>query len=230
MGKMFGFRFLENFRFPLQSQSIREFWRRWHISLSIWFRDYLYIPLGGNRVSEWRNHLNLVAVFFLCGLWHGASWTFVVWGLYHGFFLVVERTRFGVMAGKMPPAGAAWIRDIRGDDGLGAVPGQQLSRKRSIIFLALFGLGHAPARAAARPLLEQRIPLGAGVWHSFLRAVVGLDQSPCVRLGQATPAVFGLACKFSGAALEVVLVIGLLLISAIWLAGGTYNPFIYYRF
>jgi alginate O-acetyltransferase complex protein AlgI len=66
------------------SQSIKEFWRRWHISLSTWFRDYLYIPLGGNRVSEPRNYFHLLTVFFLCGLWHGASWTFVVWGLYHG--------------------------------------------------------------------------------------------------------------------------------------------------
>ena len=91
LGKMFGFRFPENFNYPYVSRSIKEFWRRWHISLSTWFRDYLYIPLGGNRVSSWRNHLNLVIVFFLCGLWHGASWTFVIWGLYHGVFLVIER-------------------------------------------------------------------------------------------------------------------------------------------
>ncbi|MGA2868947.1 MAG: MBOAT family O-acyltransferase, partial [Verrucomicrobiota bacterium] len=84
MGKMFGFKFMENFNFPYTAQSIRDFWRRWHISLSTWFRDYLYIPLGGNRVSGARNNLNLVTVFFLCGLWHGASWTFVIWGLYHG--------------------------------------------------------------------------------------------------------------------------------------------------
>lgn len=91
LGRMFGFTFLENFNFPYISRSIQEFWRRWHISLSTWFRDYLYIPLGGNRKGNLRTHINLIIVFFLCGLWHGASWNFVVWGLFHGFFLVLER-------------------------------------------------------------------------------------------------------------------------------------------
>ncbi|NJL72210.1 MAG: autotransporter domain-containing protein, partial [Candidatus Competibacteraceae bacterium] len=86
----------------LHAQSIREFWRRWHISLSSWFRDYLYIPLGGNRYGNVRTGFNLVTVFFLCGLWHGASWTFVVWGLYHGAFLVLERTRFGGWMDRAP--------------------------------------------------------------------------------------------------------------------------------
>jgi alginate O-acetyltransferase complex protein AlgI len=91
LGRTFGFEIRENFNFPYISKSIREFWRRWHISLSEWFRDYLYIPLGGNRISIKRTYLNLLIVFFLTGLWHGASWNFVVWGLFHGFFLIVER-------------------------------------------------------------------------------------------------------------------------------------------
>ena len=91
LGRMFGFRFPENFRWPYIAASVQEFWRRWHISLSTWFRDYLYIPLGGNRVSAARRYVNLVTVFFLCGLWHGASWNFVIWGLWHGTFLVIER-------------------------------------------------------------------------------------------------------------------------------------------
>src|SRR5947209_3883908 len=91
MARMFGFKFLENFDFPYVAASVREFWQRWHISLSRWFRDYLYVPLGGNRVAPWHVYLNLVIVFFLCGLWHGAKWTFVVWGLIHGLFLVLER-------------------------------------------------------------------------------------------------------------------------------------------
>ena len=91
LGRMFGFRFPENFRWPYVARSVQDFWRRWHLSLSTWFRDYLYIPLGGNRVSRGRQYRNLVAVFFLCGLWHGASWNFVIWGLWHGVFLVVER-------------------------------------------------------------------------------------------------------------------------------------------
>ena len=91
LGLMFGFRFLENFNRPYSAVSLTDFWRRWHISLSRWFRDYLYIPLGGSRRGSLRTYLNLSLVFLLCGFWHGANWTFVVWGAYHGLFLVIER-------------------------------------------------------------------------------------------------------------------------------------------
>lgn len=91
LGKMFGFDFPENFNYPYISHSVREFWRRWHISLSTWFREYVYIPLGGNRKGQRRTYVNLLTVFFLTGLWHGAGWNYILWGLYHGFFLVVER-------------------------------------------------------------------------------------------------------------------------------------------
>lgn len=91
LGKMFGFNFRENFNHPYISKSVQEFWRRWHISLSTWFRDYLYIPLGGNRKGKTRTYVNLIIVFFLTGLWHGANWSFVIWGLFHGFFLIIER-------------------------------------------------------------------------------------------------------------------------------------------
>ena len=91
LGRMMGFRLPENFNYPYISRSMREFWRRWHISLSTWLRDYLYIPLGGNRKGTRRTFINLLIVFLLCGLWHGASWTFIAWGLWHGIFLVLER-------------------------------------------------------------------------------------------------------------------------------------------
>jgi alginate O-acetyltransferase complex protein AlgI len=91
LGAMLGFECPRNFNAPYRAVSITDFWRRWHISLSSWFRDYLYVPLGGNRKGVARSYFNLVAVFLLCGLWHGASWTFIVWGAYHGFFLVLER-------------------------------------------------------------------------------------------------------------------------------------------
>jgi alginate O-acetyltransferase complex protein AlgI len=91
LGKMMGFRFMENFDTPYVSRSITEFWRRWHISLSTWLRDYLYIPLGGNRVGPVRTYFNLMTVMVLGGLWHGAAWTFVLWGLWHGGWLAVER-------------------------------------------------------------------------------------------------------------------------------------------
>lgn len=90
LGRMFGFHFAENFDHPYGSLSIKEFWRRWHISLSTWFKEYLYIPLGGNRKGKARTSINKIIVFFTTGLWHGANWTFVVWGLYHGFFLLLE--------------------------------------------------------------------------------------------------------------------------------------------
>ena len=91
LGSMFGFKFLENFNYPYISKSITEFWRRWHISLSTWFKEYLYIPLGGNRVSKRRMYLNLFLVFLATGIWHGAEWTFVIWGLWHGFFIIMEK-------------------------------------------------------------------------------------------------------------------------------------------
>lgn len=102
LGQIFGLTFPKNFNFPYSSLSIQDFWRRWHISLSTWFRDYLYIPLGGNRVGSARQYLNLILVFFCCGFWHGASWNFLIWGLYHGFFLVLERTKYQNAVAMLP--------------------------------------------------------------------------------------------------------------------------------
>lgn len=101
LAKMFGFDFLENFNFPYTATSIKDFWRRWHISLSSFFRDYVYIPLGGSQVKTTRIYINLLLVFFLTGFWHGASWSFVVWGLFHGFFIVLERLGFETVLKKM---------------------------------------------------------------------------------------------------------------------------------
>ena len=102
LGKMFGFDFLENFDYPYISQSVSEFWRRWHISLGSWFRDYVYIPLGGNRVSKFRLYMNVLVVWCLTGLWHGANWTFVVWGLYYGVFLILEKAFLEKALKKLP--------------------------------------------------------------------------------------------------------------------------------
>ena len=102
LAKMFGFDFRENFNYPYVSASVQEFWRRWHISLSSWFRDYVYIPLGGNRKGAGRTYLNLLGVFFVTGLWHGASWNFVLWGLFHGAFLIVERLGLTNVLKKIP--------------------------------------------------------------------------------------------------------------------------------
>ena len=102
LGRMFGFRFFENFNFPYIANSIRGFWQRWHISLSNWFRDYLYIPLGGNRKGSLITARNLFIVFLVCGLWHGASWNFIIWGLLHGTFLVLERGFWGGVLQRLP--------------------------------------------------------------------------------------------------------------------------------
>lgn len=102
LGKIFGFDFPENFNYPYISQSIQEFWRRWHISLSSWLKDYLYIPLGGNRAGKLRTYINLFIVFFMCGLWHGASFNFIVWGMFYAFFLIIERLGFSEILKKIP--------------------------------------------------------------------------------------------------------------------------------
>ncbi|MGY0691298.1 MBOAT family O-acyltransferase [Virgibacillus sp. FSP13] len=102
LGKIFGFDFLENFNYPYISKSISEFWRRWHISLGSWFRDYVYIPLGGNRKGKLNTYRNLFIVWFATGLWHGASWTFIVWGIYYGLFIMLEKAFLGKVLKKIP--------------------------------------------------------------------------------------------------------------------------------
>ncbi len=104
LGMMFGFRFPENFNHPYMALDVQDFWRRWHMTLSRWFRDYLYIPLGGNQRGPLRTYLNLGLVFAVTGLWHGASWTFLVWGFWHGIFLCLERTAFGKTLHRAAPA------------------------------------------------------------------------------------------------------------------------------
>ncbi len=104
LGRMFGFEFMENFNYPYIAKSITDFWRRWHISLSQWFRDYVYIPLGGNRVKLPRQILNLSVVWLLTGLWHGADWGFVLWGVYYGVLLILEKFVFGKLIAKLPSA------------------------------------------------------------------------------------------------------------------------------
>jgi alginate O-acetyltransferase complex protein AlgI len=229
LGKMFGFQFIENFNFPYTAQSIKDFWRRWHISLSSWFRDYVYIPLGGNRVSAARNHVNLLAVFFLCGLWHGASWTFVVWGLYHGLFLVLEKTPWGTLLEKLP-------RPLRHAYTIFAVMMGWVLFRADIFsgaghyFSALFGFGQA---AQVQPL--HRYAGNEVIWALCLGAAFSMPLWGAVKnagnwLGQTIPGKARVVYFGLGQVAEIVMIVGLLLISSAWLAGGTYNPFIYFRF
>ncbi|MEO6740235.1 MAG: MBOAT family protein [Chthoniobacteraceae bacterium] len=230
LGKMFGFQFLENFDHPYISQSVKEFWRRWHISLSSWFRDYLYIPLGGNRCSEPRNYLNLVIVFFLCGLWHGANWTFVVWGLYHGLFLVLERTRFGTWVDRMP-------RIFRHGYALMAVMiGWVLFRAntfpQALAFLSnMAGLGsHGEITQPLARYVSHESAFALIAGAIFATPVLAWLKSHLTRAVDRLPQRASSTLTALGMTLEAVIVIGLLLISSAWLAGGTYNPFIYFRF
>lgn len=103
LAKMFGFEFAENFNYPYISKSISEFWRRWHISLGSWFRDYVYIPLGGSRVAKWKIYRNLFIVWSLTGFWHGASWTFIAWGIYYGLLIALEKAGLEKLLSKMYP-------------------------------------------------------------------------------------------------------------------------------
>ena len=230
LGKMFGFTFMENFDHPYVSQSIKEFWRRWHISLSTWFRDYLYFPLGGNRCSALRNGFNLATVFFLCGLWHGASWTFVIWGLFHGFFLILERTRFGSFVAARP-------RPLRHLYALAVVmTGWVLFRadnlSQSLAFLSYMS-GLRPATVLSQLL---RMHLTNQVACAVLAGIVfSMPVGPWLdrlrgRLAPRLPVRLRLAVLCASLVAEPLLLIALLIVSAVWLAGGTYNPFIYFRF
>jgi len=224
LGKMFGFQFMENFDHPYVSQSIREFWRRWHISLSTWFRDYLYIPLGGSRVSNARNQFNLLFVFFLCGLWHGASATFVVWGLYHGLFLVLERSFSGNFWRRIPRLFChayalgviiiGWVL-FRSADFAGAVT----------IFHAMAGLGCAPD---AFPL--EFYANGEVCWALLFGA---LGSAPVYRMLRDRLAAWGAgqpAVLLLGQAAERIALLAIFFLTIVWLVGATYNPFIYFRF
>jgi alginate O-acetyltransferase complex protein AlgI len=227
LAAMFGFRFPENFQHPYASLSITEFWRRWHISLSTWFRDYLYIPLGGSRGSAARTYRNLLIVFLLCGLWHGASWSFVVWGLFHGALLVGERAGGMSVLARLPTP-------LRRAYALGAVlVGWVFFRSdtlpQALDYLgAMVGLGNGQAINAVPHYWSRSLALvlALGTLGSF--PVVPWLGERLERLrahGGPTGFLGEVADVLAHAALLAVLVA-----CAAWLAAGTHNPFIYFRF
>lgn len=242
LGRMFGFRFLENFNYPYISRSITEFWRRWHISLSNWFRDYLYIPLGGNRRGALRTYANLVIVFVLCGLWHGASWTFLIWGAYHGAFLVIERLGLGKALKAMPralqhgylmlAAMGGWVL-FRADTGFG--PGGEVTwtawEQARAYFMAMFGLAGGDGQAHnVRYYLTGNLTVVLIIAAIFatpvLPAAIRLFERSRRRLAPATAKTMHL----SGLWLETAAIACLLIASAMALAANSYSPFIYFRF
>ncbi|MCB2218258.1 MAG: MBOAT family protein [Desulfobulbaceae bacterium] len=230
LGRMFGFRFLENFNYPYAAQSMREFWRRWHISLSSWFRDYLYIPLGGNRHGGLRTHFNLLIVFFLCGLWHGASWTFVVWGLYHGGFLVLERLRpINTVLEALPRVlRHAYVV-------LAVVVGWVFFRAET--FSYAIGYLQAMVTFITPPFYNSQLFLiiNNEFWLTLVVAII--CSAPVMRGLARTYSILEGKAVSSGMIYGYVLSIGavvffgfVLSYSVASLMGGAYNPFLYFRF
>ena len=219
LGSIFGFRFLENFNYPYISKSITEFWRRWHISLSTWFKEYLYIPLGGNRVSPHRTYINLFIVFLVTGLWHGASWNFIVWGIWHGRFIIFEK-----MTGWHKKEGGFAL---------------SLSHHLYAIFAFVLGwvlfradnLSHAIAYIKSMFGLNQWQSINADMLYELdniklLAFAVGiLCSMPLFNRILAVP----YEQKLKRSAINIWLGI-LFILSVSSIAASTYNPFIYFRF
>ncbi len=224
LGRMFGVALPENFETPYVSRSVREFWRRWHISLSTWFRDYLYIPLGGGRAAPAKVFRNLLAVFVLCGLWHGANWTFVVWGLWHGVFLIIERTRAGRVLDAAPAA-------VRHAYALSAV-------MLGWVFFRSADLAQAMGYLAA--LFSFRFEGLEYTWITSVSrqamAAFGAALVFSLPLGGVCRACGDLAGRLGPlgrgglVAARTLVPAALVLLSAMRLAAGTYSPFIYARF
>jgi alginate O-acetyltransferase complex protein AlgI len=220
LARVFGFHLLENFNRPYAARSITDFWRRWHISLSRWFRDYVYIPLGGNRQTRGRTYANLLTVFTLCGLWHGANWTFVCWGLYHGFFLIGER-----LTGFRRAAAGRWGWIGRPLAFLIVLFGWVLFRADSLPHAAAY------ARVMAMPL---DLPLTAELYDVLhYRNLVFMAVAAVATLGASSlprwDQVFQ-PCRSWRVALGLVLIIAVLPYCAAFVMAGAANPFIYFRF
>ena len=221
--RMFGFRILENFDYPYIARSIREFWRRWHISLSNWFRDYVYIPLGGNRRGRARAYANLAIVFLLCGLWHGASWNFVLWGAWHGLFLVVERARLSRLLDRLGAASHLYALVV-------VMIGWVLFRCDTLEHAGAFYAalaGQARGDSMRTPVAELLDPLLA---LTLVVALIGsMPVAKVVSLWrERVVASTRLGVVYLG--LDVVWLGAAGIAATAWLASGTYNPFIYFRF
>ena len=219
LARMFGFELKKNFDYPYISQSITEFWRRWHISLSSWFREYVYIPLGGNRCSAVRNIVNLMIVWTLTGMWHGAAWNFIVWGVYYGVIIVMEKYVYGASLDELPKP------------------------VRHIYSLVLILIGwvffFSPSIGYALRYLAAMFGGGAGIadkgawfvlfshWLLYLLAVLG-----STRIGYALVRGITGAWKSRRArtAATVIVYFGMFFISIAYLVTGSYNPFLYFRF
>jgi alginate O-acetyltransferase complex protein AlgI len=223
LGYMLGFKFQENFNFPYVSKSIKEFWRRWHISLSMWFRDYLYISLGGNRNGKSRTYINLFIVFLLTGLWHGASWNFVIWGLIHGLFIVIERLGFDKILARLGVfqnlytlfvVVIAWV----------FFRVEKFSDACSYISTLFIGTSSELHYDVSMFLSKENIII---LFIALIYSFKGF-QYLSTNVSQLIP-----SAPFLKTSLSILQSAGLLMIfvySIMSVASGSYNPFIYFRF
>ncbi len=226
LGKMFGFHFKENFNHPYIASTIQDFWRRWHISLSTFFRDYVYIPLGGNRKGKIRTVLNKIFVFFLTGLWHGANWTFIVWGLFHGFFLLLEE--FIPKIKKLPKFILHFYTLVTVTVGFVIFRADTLSNAISFITKMFTGFDFSAEKMSLviHPLTPFFIIIFVaaiiccGPLQKLSTKISDLENSTKVLTGRENIIQ----------TLTFVFAVVIFIWCIIRLAGGTYNPFIYFRF
>lgn len=218
LGEMLGFHFLENFNYPYLAESITEFWRRWHISLGTWFKEYVYIPLGGNRKGKARQILNICVVWFLTGMWHGADWNFILWGVYFGVLLIFEKTFFLKVLKKIP----AFFRHLYalifviGGWAIFAYPDVRHGHE---FVKALFGQGRAGfINQNGLYLLSQYAVM-------FVIVIIASTNLPA-KLGKKVIAKEG-CLRMVGECLFILLVF---LASLAFLVNASYNPFLYFRF
>lgn len=218
LGKMLGFDFIKNFDYPYISKSITEFWRRWHISLSSWFKEYVYIPLGGNRVSKPKAIRNLMIVWCLTGLWHGAAWNFIFWGLYYGIILILEKYIFKDAIQKMP----GFLQHVYA----------------MVLIMLGWVLFSAPTLGRALSYMGSMFGIGGGGFVDmtgfyYLKStlILGILAVLC-----STPMLYkrfmhmAYTRKKYGQVLYVVAYVGIFVISIAYLVNATYNPFLYFRF
>ncbi len=224
LGRMFGFRFKENFAYPYTSLSIQEFWRRWHISLSSWFKEYVYFPLGGNRNGKLKTYRNVFIVFWLTGIWHGADFTFLIWGLMYAFFQIIERLFFGRLLGKNPIKPLNWVYTM-----LIVVLGWVLFRSDNIVYAlqyigAMFGKYNGSV--AGYNIYQCLGFLSMELILAFISALIGIGF-----VSRSLRGVYDRIRKKEWfMVIDMLLMLVLLAICVLRIISGTYNPFIYFKF
>ncbi|MBL7952704.1 MAG: MBOAT family protein [Flavobacteriales bacterium] len=229
MGRMFGFHFLENFNFPYIARSVRELWQRWHISLTTWFRDYVYIPLGGSRGNTVSTYRNLLIVFLLTGLWHGASWNFILWGVFHGLFLVLERLGLEKVLRRLPYLFGVVYTLFIWNLSWALFHTDTLELAWNFT-RSLFGqssyIGHLYASVYLSNDVLCALVIGAFASTPLLRTALTWLRAKAnswnVRTRSFASGAYGLA--------DVSAHIGILLLCVMHMASSTYDPFIYFRF